>query len=90
MQGELFGVFTRWQIGDDLVAGNVKNLNGVGVTGANVQLRIILAERDAARTLTDLDRIDYFQAVHIDHRQAVVFFIGDIQAGGMTGAVECQ
>src|SRR6202011_2450492 len=62
----------------DLVAGEVEHLDMVAVAGADVEGLRILGEQDAARALTDRDRLDGFENLAIHDRDRVVLLVRDV------------
>ena len=75
---ELLGVAPGWQVVEEFVAGSLVNLHCVAIAGTDVEMLEVAAERDPARTLAHGERARYLHRTAVDHRDGIVFFVGNI------------
>src|SRR5262245_7114194 len=76
------GIWTRGQIGDDLVRSYVDDLYRVVVSDGHQNEFSVPGQLDAARSLADLDRLHDGEFVGIDHTDGVALFVRDIGSEG--------
>ena len=75
---QLLGIGARRQFTDLLQGLCVDDRNRIVVAKGDEHQRVVLAQRDAARSLASLDGVRDFELVEIDDRYRVALLVGDI------------
>ena len=83
---ELFRILARRQVVKVLVCRRVIDLHGIAIAGADEEVLFVARERDAAWPLPHLERAHHRHRRGVDHRNRVVFFVGDIGFMGFQSA----
>jgi hypothetical protein len=81
-QPYLFGIGAGGQIADAIQGFGVDDGDGVVVAEADIEQLLILRQRDPARALADLDRLDRRESVEIDDGDRIALLVGDIGGVG--------
>src|SRR6516165_12013667 len=76
------GIWTGGQSGDDLVCSYVDDLYRVVVSDSDENEFPVLGQFDAARSLTDLDRVHDDEFVSIDYADGIALLVRDISGEG--------
>src|SRR4029077_21231757 len=88
-RGEKFWIRAGRQRASDRIGLRVNQLYRVVVAARDHDVFLILGVGDAARPLTDLDRLSHFPAIGIDFRNGIALFVGNVRGEGF-GAVRKQ
>ena len=88
-RSEKFRIRAGRQRASDRIGLRVDQLYRVIVAARHHDVFLILGVGDAARPLTDPDRLGHFPAIGVDFRNGIAFFVGNIRGEGF-GAVRKQ